>query len=364
MPIRTVALVGLIASSLAWAGPEAKLLKKASQRFDEVGKTLKSAPAACRVIEPTVAVVKKNLAALQKKGQRTDVTLSRSELAELAWTAGLRDCPDAVIGHLLATSDLLELARLSWDSKRAVGDGTFAPLALNLNGVFEGEPSVIVSTSEFKLSPHPSRTFYFGARFKSAKGEWTEWVTTSAWSAPAQPLVWPNAFTHALRSSRLAEENVGNGRFFVRVSAFDDTGRELAFRDAFFLFGATAPLASPPPAPRDCGVKKDDPGCNTERNGHLPMDAMTFTAFLTAMRQALHDPARHDLIERMLPGQALTALQFGQVLDQFSNDATRIKAAKLAAPFVADLPRAVGFASKFEVTYFADEFTQLVVRGG
>lgn len=365
MTLRTVVLAVIVVAVSAWAGPEAKLLKKANQRFDDARKALKAAPPACRVIEPTVAIVKKSVDALQKKGQRGDLLVARNDLAQLAWTAGARDCPDAVVTHLLGTSDLLEMARLAWGSKREPGDASFAPLAVNPNGVFEGEPAVIVSSGEFKLMPLPGHTFYFGARFKSAKGEWTEWVTTSPWSSPAQPLNWQNAFTHALRASRLAEENVGHGRFFVRMSAFDDAGHELAFRDAFFLFQPSAPgLEQPVPAPRDCGVSTRDPGCDTQRNGHFPMDAMTFNGFLTAMKNGASDLTRHDLIERMLPGQALTALQFGKVLDQFSNDGTKLKAAKLAAPFVSDLPRAAGFSSKFEGDYFAGEFTQLVARGG
>lgn len=353
-------MFGLVVLVALAAGPEAKLLKKAGQQFDEAMKGLKGASAACRVIEPAFGVAKKNVAALQK-GQRGDVAVARNELAELAWSAGARDCPEGVVAKVLATSELLEAARVSWDSKRAVGDASFAPLAINVNGVFEGEPAVLVSTGEFKLSPCPGNTFYFAARFKSAKGDWTEWVTTPAWSCSTKPLVWANAFTHTLRGSKLLEEDLANGRFFVRMSAFDGTGRELAFRDAAFMF-APAP-AKPAAPPRDCGVKKDDPGCNTERNGHLPMDAMTFDGFMTAMRNGASDFSRHDLIERMVPREGLTALQFGKVLEQFSNDSTRFKAAQLAAPFVVDLPRATGFSSKFEVDYFAGEFTRLCTGG-
>jgi hypothetical protein len=349
----------------AWAGPETALLRKAVARLDAAAKQLKAAAPACRALTPTFEVVRDHVAAIAASRARDELPAARNELAELAGIAGARDCPDALVLQLLVVSDALELARLSFAVKPVAGEAFFAPVAVNPKGVYEGEPAVVVSTGEFRLEPCPPNVFYFAAHFRSFKGDWTEWVTTPAWSCPAKPLRWKNAFSHAFRASRLAEEDVGGGRFLARLSAFDGQGHELAFRDFAFVFGAAAtPPSLRPGPPRDCGVSKDDPGCNTPRNGQLPMDAMTFNGFYTALHGGVVDHGRLKILESLPSLPPLTAQRFGKVLTEFTNDVTLLRAAKLAAPYVVDLPRAAPFESRFGPGYFQDEYRALVLRGG
>lgn len=113
-----------------------------------------------------------------------------------------------------------------------------AALKVKVGDVYDGEPAVRVTLPKLVLRGLKGQVFMLGATFRSEQGDWTPWVVTPAWTVPADPFTWKNAFTHFLRQSSLAEEDFADGAFIVRVAAFDAQGRELGFKEARFRLSA------------------------------------------------------------------------------------------------------------------------------
>lgn len=353
----------LCAAPALAGGKDTKALKKAGELVKSSATGASKAAPPCKALSADLKAMHARVSELDKK-QRDDFPGVRNALAERAWAAGDADCPDTVIDALLEASDLLEKTRVSLDAKQGVLDATFGKASVTMGGTWEGEPAVKVASGAFKLSGCGD-TFYFGARFKGFKSVWSEWVTTQQWSCPAAPLTWNDAFVHYFFESTLAPFDLARGRFFARITAWDASGRELAFRDVRFtragLPGPTLLVAGPPlPV---CAIK-EDPACHTLRDGRYALDAVGFNGLIVALKNGMTDLDRQTTLERMMPGSLITAAQFGQVLDQFANDATKLKAAQTAASRVVDLPRAMGFNMKFTAGYFADEYSRLVQQGG
>jgi hypothetical protein len=96
------------------------------------------------------------------------------------------------------------------------------------------------------------------------------------------------------------------------------------------------------------------------RNGQYPMDAPTFLGFLTSLRTNGNELVRADIAENVLRTGYLTALQLSQVLDQFSNELTRLDVAKTAAPKVVNPQHALGLSAKFSNTFNAEEYVEVM----
>jgi hypothetical protein len=117
----------------------------------------------------------------------------------------------------------------------------------------------------------------------------------------------------------------------------------------------------PPPAPvfRDCGTGRD-PGCEMSRDGQYAMDAETFRGFMTALKSQANEISRQEMAEKMLKRQYLTAAQYGQVLDLFVNEISRLEVATFAAPHVVNPQHALGFASKWRNSISSEEYTEMI----
>jgi hypothetical protein len=242
-----------------------------------------------------------------------------------------------------------------------------AALKVEAAGTFDGDPAVKLSLPELRLSNMPGRTFYFGARFRSYEGQWSEWVTTQAWAVPSEPFVWRNAFNHFFRYSALAEQDFAGGRFVAQVSVFDGDGTELASRNVTFRVRLpTLPPAPPPPPPppppvvqRDCGTGIDV-GCGMSRDGQYPMEAATWNGFLTSLRTNPSEYQRQRICEAAFQRSSLTAFQLGMVLDLFPSENARLVVARFAAPRVVNPQHALGFSSKWRSAALAAQYSQLM----
>ncbi len=110
---------------------------------------------------------------------------------------------------------------------------------------------------------------------------------------------------------------------------------------------------------RDCGTG-EDPGCTMKRNGEYAMDADTFRGIMKALKASSNELTREDMAEKMLKRNYLTARQFGQVLDLFENELTKLDVAKNAAPHVVNPQHALGFASKWENDLNGEDYVEIM----
>lgn len=325
-----------------------------------------------------------------------DIAQVRAEVSGYASSASFSGCPYPVLDDIQRALENLEEARIAvWGAWQGGGrrddddrDGRggqdnsssvyaqLAALKAQTNATFEGERAVKLTVPELRLTNMQGRTFYLGARYRSYEGQWSEWVTTSAWTVPSEPFVWKNAFTHYLRYSALAEDDFSDGRFVARVSVFDGNGAELAYRDVTFRVSLPKLPTAPPPAPyppnvppppvqpppvvqRDCGTG-NDVGCVMARDGQYPMDAGTWNGFLAALRANPNESLRQRTAEDMFRRAYVTAFQLGMVLDLFPNENIRLIVARFAAPRVVNPQHALGFASKWRNPALASQYSQLM----
>jgi hypothetical protein len=391
MHLRLATAVALLLSLPALAqgaGPARKLLRDAERALDRAEDAADQSGRACadamhEPLDRASDAVRELRRTAQPRAR--DLARVRVEVSSAATTASSSGCSWQVVEELERATESLEDARLAVWGGRGGGrqddggdaDGrqsAFAQLSalrVDTAATFEGERAVRVSLPELRLTRMQGRTFYLGARYRSFSGQWSEWVTTSAWTAPSEPFVWRNAFTHFLRFSALAEDDFADGRFIARVAVFDGNGTELAFRDVTFRAvvpslppspfppGLPPPGLPPPAVQRDCGTGADI-GCNLTRDGRLPMDAATWSGFLTALRSNPNEALRQRACEDMLAGHALTAFQFGMLLDLFSNESLRLMVAQRGAMRVVNPQHALGFASKWSNAALGAQYTQLL----
>lgn len=119
----------------------------------------------------------------------------------------------------------------------------------------------------------------------------------------------------------------------------------------------------PPAEPvfRDCGTGRD-PGCDMARDGQYAMDAETYRGFMTALKSQANEISRQEMAEKMLKRQYLTAAQYGQVLDLFVNEISRLEVATFAARRVVNPQHALGFASKWRNSISSEEYTEMIAE--
>ncbi|QSQ20026.1 DUF4476 domain-containing protein [Pyxidicoccus parkwayensis] len=113
------------------------------------------------------------------------------------------------------------------------------------------------------------------------------------------------------------------------------------------------------PAFRDCGTGEDS-GCTTRRDGQFAMDAETFSGVMKSLKSTANELTREEMAEKMFRRNYLTAKQFGQVLDLFKNELTRLDVAKNAAPHVVNPQHALGFSSKWKNSLTGDEYVEVM----
>lgn len=224
-----------------------------------------------------------------------------------------------------------------------------APLTVNVNDTFEGEPAVRVSVPELTLKKLKGKTFYFGACFRSVQGGWSEWVTTQQWSVPADPFKWKSAFSHLFRASRLVEDDFANGAFIARVSVFDGTGRELASREAPFQLGSV----------RDCGTGQDL-GCSQTRDGVFALDRASYLGLIDTLRAEKNEKKRVKKFGNVVASVYLTAAQFTSLLDLFPGDGPRFEAATAGARRVVNLNDAASYAGRFKAPDLREKYGSLL----
>ncbi len=235
---------------------------------------------------------------------------------------------------------------------------------------FDGEPAVRVSVPQLTLRSMHGQGFYLGARFKSFQGHWSEWVTTQVWTAPQDPFVWRNAFNHYFRYSTLAEEDFADGRFVARVAIFDDTGRQLTFRETSFRVSRLPQLPmgppmgppgmQPPMVQRDCGTGTDV-GCLMVRDGQYAMDGASWSGLLRALQTQANETLRVNTAAAAFQRNYVTAVQFGLMLDLFRNESLRMRVAELGAPRVVNPQHALGYADKWANSTLSAAYTRLML---
>jgi hypothetical protein len=112
-------------------------------------------------------------------------------------------------------------------------------------------------------------------------------------------------------------------------------------------------------AVRDCGTGEDT-GCTMKRNGEYPMDAETFRGIMKSLKAASNELVREDIAEKLFKRNYVTAKQFGQVLDLFENELTKLDVAKTVAPKVVNPQHALGFSSKWENELNGEDYVELM----
>jgi sRNA-binding protein len=110
---------------------------------------------------------------------------------------------------------------------------------------------------------------------------------------------------------------------------------------------------------RDCGTG-NDPGCQLSRGGALPMDRGTFQGLMTSLQNTPSELSREQMVGNVLVNNGITALQLGQVLDQFRSEVSKMNVAKKAAPRVADPGNAIGHSVKFRSSINQTEYVKLM----
>jgi len=372
---------------LAQAQPYKRLVNQAAEALEEAEGAARRARGPCRqtVAEPLDRLVERTYR-LRKAPRLEEVQALKAELDGLAATASVSSCPHPVLEAIQHAQESLEEVRGaawkdrgSWrrdeDEERGTpapppgaGFAVLGPLAVKLDARFGNESAVRVSVPELRLTGLTGHAFYFGARFRSYEGPWSEWVTTQQWSVTQDPLTWRNPFNHFFRSSSLAEVDHAQGRFVAQVAVFDgQSGQVLATREASFR--ADVPRLPEPPLPpprygeppppqgpaRDC-----DPGCTSSRDGLWPLDAAGFNGLQATLRATPTELGRSQVVQAAFQRNAVTAIQFGMLLDLFPNEGLKLSVARAGAARLVNPEYAVGYASKWANPAFQAQYVDLL----
>ncbi len=125
---------------------------------------------------------------------------------------------------------------------------------------------------------------------------------------------------------------------------------------------ATLPLVAPAAAAvaRDCGTTATDPGCNTMKDGALPMAGDAFKAGMAAIGAERNELVRKDLITTLFGKEKLTAQQFIAIIGTFNNELTRMDVVRELAPNMVDAKNAVSFAPKFRNGLVRKDYLEVI----
>lgn len=386
--MRRLLLPLLVVSLTAWAAGPNKALKNAAKAIDAAERSVRRAAPACGVLEGRFDQVSDAVDDARDADDFDAWTAQRlqQQVAQLSSSAAFVRCPDDVLQNLSRASDLLEAARASaWSNRRPPGPPRDDDDFRNRSGFidtprvqtavpFEGELAARVTVPRLTLNNMRGQRFYLAARWRSLGGNWSDWVATEQWTVPSDPFVWPNAFTHFVHYSALADEDFAQGRFVVQVSVFDGRGREITSRDAAFVVQSRQllppppqpGLVPPPPPPqqlaRDCGTGPQDPGCMMQRNGRWAMDGATWRGVYGSLRDQMNEIVRFDMLKSMLDAQGLSAAQLGLLLDLFDNEIYRFDVAKFCAPRVVNPMHALGLSNKFSNSIYQRDYVDLMSK--
>ncbi len=388
-----LALVGLSLTAQA-AGPN-KLLKSAMKSLQSAERSVRRSPPPCGPLAPRFEQLGREVNDARDDFDAWDIQRLEQQLGQLSSSAAFARCSDDVLLNLSRANDSLEAARAAaWnqnsqrppgpprdDDDRRMRFGVIDLPRVQQAVPFEGELAARITVPRLTLNNMRGQTFYFAARWRSLGGNWSEWVPTQQWSAPSDPFVWNNAFTHYIHYSALADEDFAQGRFIAQVSVFDARGREITTRDVPFTVQSKqlvppppppgGPGRYPPPGPgqypqqppmqaRDCGTGPQDPGCTMQRNGRWAMDAGTWSGVFGALRNQPNEILRFDMVKSMLDNQSLTAAQMGLLFDLFANEIYRFDVAKFCAPRVVNPMHALGLSSKFNNGIYQRDYVNLM----
>ena len=377
--LKSLVLAACTLAPLAAHAQNRKPLRQAEDAVNEALKAAQRSGPSCRTpMQNRLESLAREVRALGNDADFMEVQRVERLVANAAASAGFASCPEGVMNALYRADDALNDVRTSrWDNNgggRGRDDnddersrfGEMKQLQVQTNAQFDGETAVRVSVPELTLRNMRGQNFYVGARFKSLQGNWSEWTTTQTWSVPSDPFVWRNAFTHYFLNSTLAEDDFANGRFIAQVSVFDSRGRAVVTREVQFRANVpqlppgppTGPGYPPPMTQRDCGTGPDV-GCNMTRDGRLPMDAVTYEGFIRTLRRSYPQVAL-QLVQSTMQGNAITAIQFGQVLDAFSNDIVRMQVAQACAPRLVNPQHALPYTTKFGGLGAQRDYTTLI----
>jgi hypothetical protein len=111
---------------------------------------------------------------------------------------------------------------------------------------------------------------------------------------------------------------------------------------------------------RDCGTGMDDPGCNIARGRELPMDAAALSAVVNALKSNPNENIRRTMTAQMVGTKLMTARQFGQLIDLFSNENNALEAVRMVVRNVVDPANLGPLAAKFRNNNNRLAFAKLV----
>lgn len=327
----------------------------------------------------------------------------RYRVSGLAAQAQRSSCPEKVARNLSRAADSLDDARndrrRERNRDRDRDDDRYAPpgvaqrvstpaelaqLRIYPHTVHDTENVARVDVPEVRFHQMRGVQFRLGARVRAQNGQFGEWQVDQMYQVPQDEYVWPNAWTFYLRHSTLKGIDTANGKFVVRVSVLNENNEEVGAVDQPLEINfrgppapAPAPVVVQPPGPvvvrpggpharpiptlmkRDCGTG-DDPGCDLNRGGVLPMDRATFQGLMQSLQSTPADLSREQMVYAVLVNNGLTAAQLGLILDLFRSELSKLNVAKKAAPRLSNPGAALGFSSKFRSSLNQTEYVRLI----
>lgn len=322
----------------------------------------------------------------------------REQVNSLAVAAQRSGCPETVVRKLSRAVEELDDARDGrrrdrddrrddrYDGPRAQNVGTpvqFAQLRLYPSVIHDTENKVRVDVPEVRFVNQAGLRFRLAARVRAQNGQFGEWQVDNMYQVPQQDYAWPNATSFFIRHSTLKGIDTANGKFVVRVSVLNEANEELGAVDQPLEINFRGPPAPAPPAfvpgapppgqpvpgpharpiptimQRDCGTG-NDPGCNQNRGGVLPMDRGTFQGLMASLQNTPSEISREQMVGNVLVNNGITAMQLGQVLDQFRSEVSKMNVARKAAPRTSDPGNAIGHSVKFRSSINQTEYVKLM----
>lgn len=401
MPMRSPFLmVGLLLSTSAFAGESLRRnLAQAGDRLEEAQQRNFRSPAGCR--RNTDGPLQQLVDAVDGLKASDDITRFdqvAASLAALSTSARMSGCPDDVVRELGKAmgdfSDAVSLAR-----QRRNGPPIPPPPQQAGPGITFGNPEItepgppgpIVAIPTITLSGYQGQNVYLAWHWQPQNGAWSQWESLPAVAVNNAYFVWNNPYRQILDYGLLKSVDTGQGRFNVHAGVFDMNGRELAGVDLsvtahypqfqqrppgsspFRRMDPNMPPPPPPgqvlpppppiapqPAPRDCGLGLDDPGCALARAGGQAMERAAWEGFFSAVHNNISESNKLAMIRDTLRSRFVTARQLGKLMDEFIGENNKMDCARFAAPHLIDPDNALGFSTKFISSSRQREYNGLI----